>query len=164
MDAKRRTAQFRRYAQKRKIMSLEEHYRKLESMYAAAPINDFFLPSITVSEGESIIEIEVTKKLHHAAGGVHGSVYFKMLDDAAFFAANSLETEVFVLTTSFTTYLTRPVSEGKMKSIGKVVNKNKTQFIAESIVYDSNGNEIGRGNGVFMRSKQPLSETKGYGT
>ena len=52
-------------------MSPEEHYRKLESMYAAAPTNDFYLPKITVFEGESIIEIDVTEKLHHAAGGVH---------------------------------------------------------------------------------------------
>jgi len=125
--------------------------------------NEFFLPQLAVSEGESIIEIELSEKFHHAAGGVHGSVYFKMLDDAAFFAVNSLETEVFVLTTSFTTYITRPVAEGKMKAIGKVVNKNNTQFIAESIVYDSNDQEIGRGNGVFVRSKQLLSETKGYG-
>jgi uncharacterized protein (TIGR00369 family) len=144
-------------------MNIEEHYRKLESMYAAAPINDFFMPKMTVSEGEAVIEIELTEKLHHAAGAVHGSVYFKMLDDSAFFAANSLETEVFVLTTSFTTYLTGTVSEGKMKAIGKVVNKNKSQFIAESVVYDSNGREVGRGNGVFVRSKQLLSETKGYG-
>ena len=144
-------------------MSKQDHYRKLESMYAAAPINDFFLPKMTVSEGKAIIEIELTEKLHHAAGGVHGSVYFKMLDDAAFFAANSLELEVFVLTTSFTTYLTRPVSNGKMISVGQVVNRNKSQFIAESVVYDSDNNEIGRGNGVFMRSRQLLSETKGYG-
>ena len=144
-------------------MNIEDHYRNLESMYAAAPINEFFLPQLAVSEGESIIEIELSEKFHHAAGGVHGSVYFKMLDDAAFFAVNSLETEVFVLTTSFTTYITRPVAEGKMKAIGKVVNKNNTQFIAESIVYDSNDQEIGRGNGVFVRSKQLLSETKGYG-
>ncbi len=144
-------------------MNKEEHYRRLENMYAAAPINNFYSPKITVSEGESIIEIDVTEKLHHAAGAVHGSVYFKMLDDAAFFAANSLEKKVFVLTTSFTTYLTRPVSTGKLKSIGKVVTINRTQFIAESIVHDSNGKEIGRGNGIFMRSKQLLSETKGYG-
>lgn len=143
-------------------MSLEEHYRKLENMYAAAPINNFFLPEIKVSQGKAVIEIEITEKLHHAAGAVHGSVYFKMLDDAAFFAANSLEKDVFVLTTSFTTYLTRPVSKGRMKSIGKVVNQNNTQLIAESIVFDSNGKEIGRGSGVFMRSKQLLSETKGY--
>jgi len=143
-------------------MRPEEHYIKLESMYSAAPINDFFLPKITVSEGESLIEIEVTEKLYHAAGAVHGSVYFKMLDDAAFFAASSLEKEVFLLTTSFTTYLTKPVSEGKMRAVGKVVNENKTQFIAESIVYNANNKEVGRGNGVFMRSKQLLAETKGY--
>lgn len=144
-------------------MSHEQHFRSLESMYAAAPINAFYHPKIVVTEGEAVIEIEITEKLHHSAGAVHGSVYFKMLDDAAFFAANSLEPDVFVLTTSFTTYLTRPVSLGRMKSIGKVVNRNKSQFIAESVVYDSNDNEIGRGNGIFVRSKQPLKETKGYG-
>ena len=144
-------------------MNIENHYRSLENMYAAAPINAFFHPQLTVSEGESVIEIELTEKFHHAAGGVHGSVYFKMLDDAAFFAANSLETEVFVLTTSFTTYITRPVSEGRMRAVGKVVNQNSTQFIAESIVYDSKNKEIGRGNGVFVRSKLLLSDAMGYG-
>ena len=144
-------------------MSNTKHFRSLEGMYAAAPINDFFIPTLTVSEGEAVIEIELDKKFHHAAGAVHGSVYFKMLDDAAFFAANSLETEVFVLTTSFTTYLTRPVSEGKMKAVGKVVNMNKSQFIAEAVVYDCNDKEIGRGNGIFVRSKQLLSETPVYG-
>lgn len=143
-------------------MNKTEHFRALESMYAAAPINEFFQPVMTVSDSEAVIEIEVSEKLFHSAGAVHGSVYFKMLDDAAFFAANSLEDKVFVLTTSFTTYLTRPLSSGKMKSIGKVVNSNKTQFIAESVVYDSDGNEVGRGNGIFVRSKLPLSGAKGY--
>ena len=144
-------------------MDIEDHYRSLERMYAAAPINSFFLPSLTISEGEAVVEMFLDQKYHHPAGAVHGSVYFKMLDDAAYFAANSLEMEVFVLTTSFTTYITRPVSKGKMKAIGKVVNINKTQYIAESIVYDSHDQEIGRGNGVFVHSKQLLSEIKGYG-
>jgi len=143
-------------------MEDKEHYKRLESMYAAAPLNDFYNPTMQVSRGEAEIEIELDEKFNHAAGAVHGSVYFKMLDDAAFFAANSLEKEVFVLTTSFTTYITRPVSKGKMKSVGKVVNKNRTQFIAEAVVYDSRGKEIGRGNGIFVRSKQKLSETPGY--
>lgn len=143
-------------------MNQDEHFRRLESMYAAAPINDFYNPKIEVREGKATIEIEASEKHHHAAGAVHGSVYFKMLDDAAFFAANSLETEVFVLTTSFTIYLTRPVSSGKLRSIGQVVNRNKTQFIAESIVYDSKDNEIGRGNGIFIRSKLLLKDAAGY--
>ena len=139
-----------------------QHFTALENMYADAPINQIYNPVMTVSEGEAEIEIELSDKFHHSGGGVHGTVYFKMLDDAAFFASNSYEKDVFVLTTSFTTYLTRPVSTGKLKAIGKVVNKNRTQFIAESVVYDSDGNEVGRGNGVFVRSKLPLVQAAGY--
>lgn len=143
-------------------METKSHYDRLISMYAAAPINDIFAPVLSISEGEAVIEIELDKKLHHAAGAVHGSVYFKMLDDAAFFAANSLDEEFFVLTTSFTTYITRPVASGTMRAVGKVVNKNRSQFIAEAVVYDSEGKEIGRGNGIFVRGKLPLVEAAGY--
>jgi acyl-coenzyme A thioesterase PaaI-like protein len=85
-----------------------------------------------------------------------------MLDDSAFFAANSLEENFFVLTTSFTTYITRPVASGKMKAIAKVVNSNNTQFIVESVVYDSKDREIGRGNGIFVKGKFPLLDAAGY--
>ena len=131
-------------------------------MYAAAPINEIYRPKMEVREGEATIEIELSEKFHHAAGAVHGSVYFKMLDDAAFFAANSLEDKVFVLTTSFTTYLTRPVAQGMLQSVGRVVNRNKSQFIAESVAYDSEGNEVGRGSGIFVRGKFLLGEALGY--
>jgi hypothetical protein len=43
-----------------------------------------------------------------------------------------------------------------------VVNYNKSQFIAEAIVYDSKDREVGRGNGIFVRSKQLLIDAKGY--
>ena len=139
-----------------------QHFRALEAMYQAAPINEFYKPTMRVEEGEATIEIDVKREFYHAAHAVHGSSYFKMLDDAAFFAANSLEPEVFVLTTSFTTYITRPISEGKMIAKGKVVNRNKSQFIAEAVVYDQEGNEIGRGNGIFVRSKMRLIDAMGY--
>jgi uncharacterized protein (TIGR00369 family) len=143
---------------------IEKHFKLLESMYQAAPINKFYSPKMLVTKGAAKIEIELSEKYHHAAGAVHGSVYFKMLDDAAYFAANSLEQKYFVLTTSFTTYMTRPVVTGKLKAIGKVVNKNSSQFIAESVVYDSNDKEIGRGNGLFVRSKMLLINAAGYQT
>ena len=143
-------------------MEIEQHFKSLENMYAAAPINEIYRPTIKISKGQAVIEIELDSRYHHSAGAVHGSVYFKMLDDAAFFAANSLEHEVFVLTTSFTTYMTRPVSSGKLRAVGRVVNQNKSQFIAEAVVYDSQDNEIGRGSGVFVRGKFPLIQARGY--
>lgn len=143
-------------------MTRDSHFVSLEKMYLAAPINEFYRPRIEVADSRATIEIEVTEKLFHAAGAVHGSVYFKLLDDAAFFAANSLEREVFVLTTSFTTYLTRPVSSGTMRSVGNVVHRNKSQLIAEAVVYDSADREVGRGSGIFVRGKLPLREVQGY--
>ena len=139
-----------------------EHYAGLERMYLAAPINEIYRPRIEIREGVSEIEIALDSRFHHAAGAVHGSVYFKMLDDSAFFAAASLEPEVFLLTTSFTTYLTRPVSAGSMRAAGKVVNRNRSQFIAEAVVYDSRDREIGRGNGLFVRSNKKLADMAAY--
>ena len=139
-----------------------EHYRQLESMYQAAPLNDFYSPVMQVAKGTAEISIDITEKFFHAGQAVHGSVYFKMLDDAAFFAANSLELEYFVLTTSFTTHLTKPISNGKMTALGKVVSETPRQFMAESIVYNAKGEEIGRGNGIFFRSKNKLMDIEGY--
>jgi len=143
-------------------MDNAQHFTRLENMYKAAPINAFYPPRIHIEPGACSIEIDVRPEYFHAAGAVHGSVYFKILDDAAFFAANSYVPDVFVLTTSFTTYLTRPVSEGVMRAQGRVVNQNRTQFIAESVVYDAQDREIARGNGIFVRSKIALSEVPAY--
>lgn len=144
------------------MMDTRQHFTSLKNMYLAAPINEIYQPTIEISEGQAVVEIDLLPKYHHSAGAVHGSVYFKMLDDAAFFAANSLEYEMFVLTTSFTTYISRPVASGKLRSVGRVVNRNKSQFIVEAVVYDSQNNEVGRGSGVFVRSKLPLTEAAGY--
>ncbi len=138
------------------------HYRKLERMYLSAPINDFFRPTIVIERGRAVITNPVREELFHAAGATHGSVYFKVLDDAAWFAVNSLVTDVFVLTTTFTTYLTRPVTSGTLTAIGEVVNEGLTQWLAQSIVYDDADHEVGRGSGTFVKSRSPLTPEIGY--
>ena len=143
-------------------MTEAEHIEALERMYLAEPNNAYYNPTAKFEKGRTEITIQLRQEFFHSAGGVHGSVYFKLLDDAAFFAANTLETDVFLLTNAFTTYLTRPVSEGVMRAEGKVVSQNRSQFVAESVVYNSDGNEIGRGSGIFVRSKIPLEETLNY--
>ena len=139
-----------------------EHYRKLEQMYLAAPINAFYSPTIWISQGEAEITIPVKPEFFHAASAVHGSVYFKLLDDAAFFAVNSLIEEYFALTASFTTYLLRPIAEGTMKATGKVVFAGARSYIAEAVVVDGDGKEIARGSGNFVASKIKLTADMGY--
>jgi uncharacterized protein (TIGR00369 family) len=140
----------------------EEHFRRLERMYAAAPINRIYDPALRISEGSAELTIAVKPGFFHAAGAIHGSVYFKALDDAAFFAANSLVDDVFVLTVSFTIYITRPVSVGELRTTGTVVHRSKNLLIAESVAHDSQGRPVARGSGSFMRSQIPLTPEIGY--
>jgi uncharacterized protein (TIGR00369 family) len=140
----------------------EEHYRKLENMYAAAPCNLYYAPRMTIAAGSAELVIPVREEFFHAANAVHGSVYFKALDDAAFFAVNSLVKEVFVLTVTFNVYFTRPIASGEMRSIGRVLHASRRLFIAESILYNDRGKEIGRGSGSFAKSNIRLSPEMGY--
>ena len=140
-----------------------DHFKRLENMMHSAPFVIETGARAIIRHGEAVITLPIREDLFHAAGALHGALYFLVLDNAAFFAVNSLVRDVFVLTTSFTTYLTRPVSNGVIRAVGKVVYQNRTQYIAEAVAYDSDEREIGRGNGVFMRSKIPLSKEIGYG-
>ncbi|MHA2168847.1 MAG: PaaI family thioesterase [Candidatus Kariarchaeaceae archaeon] len=141
---------------------MEQHYRKLENMYHNHNLNAFFQAQVRISHENAVLTIPISEKLFHAANATHGAVYFKALDDAAFFAANSVEMEVFVLTSSFTIYLTKAIITGEMKAVGKLCNKTGSQLIAEAILYDSQDNEIARGSGVYIRSKIKLTEEMGY--
>jgi uncharacterized protein (TIGR00369 family) len=140
---------------------MESHFRSLEAMYVGAPINQFFRPAIHIEEGSAQIRMAVRPDMHHAARALHGAVYFKMLDDAGFFAVQSLVTDVFVLTVSFQVYLVAPVVEGEMVSNGRVVHQSKRLFLAESTV-EVDGRIVARGNGSFMRSAIRLDESVGY--
>jgi uncharacterized protein (TIGR00369 family) len=139
-----------------------DHFRKLERMYSHARINQFYNPGILVSEGYAEIWLTIRPDFHHAASAVHGSVYFKAMDDAAFFASNSLVKEFFVLTVSFTVYFLRPISQGEMRAFGRVVHRSNRLLVADAVLTDQDGCEIGRGNGTFMPSHIPLSPEVGY--
>lgn len=145
-----------------KIMSNELHYRKLENLYHTAKCNEYYQPTIKISQGSAQLIISVGERFFHAANAVHGSVYFKMLDDTAFFAANSLAEKVLVLTANFNLYLLKPITHGEMKAKGKVVNNLGSSFIAESILFNSEGEEVARGTGTFVKSKIKLTEEIGY--
>ena len=142
----------------------EEHYRKLERMYLQANINTRFFDTTQarISHEQAEISLMISEKFFHALGAIHGSVYFKLLDDAAFFAVNSIVTDVFVLTSQFNIQLIRPANSGTITAHGKVKFKSSSLFVAESSLVNEKGKEIAFGTGNFMRSKVNLSPEIGY--
>jgi uncharacterized protein (TIGR00369 family) len=141
------------------------HHRALESLYAAAPINRLFESHLEIVEaGLARIRFRVDRRHFHAAGAAHGTSYFKMLDDAAFYACNSLVTDRFLLTTQFSLLLTRPLGEGEIVAEGRWISGQRRVFVAEARLVTADGEEVARGTGTFMRSRIALATLPGYAT
>jgi uncharacterized protein (TIGR00369 family) len=141
----------------------EAHFRALESLYRSAPVNRLFESRLEIAgQGFARIRFQVFESSFHAAAAAHGTLYFKMMDDAAFYACNSLVTDRFLLTTAFNLLFTRPLRAGEAIAEGRWASGRRRVFVGEARIVDSSGEEAGRGTGTFMRSYIPLSGLPGY--
>lgn len=142
--------------------SREEHFRKLERAYATAPVNAYFRPELRLAVGTAEIRIPVRQEFLHAAGAVHGSIYFKALDDAAFFAAQSMVEDVFLVTASFHLHFLKAVTSGALTARGRLISQSRNLYVAEAVVVDDDEHEVARGSGDFVRSRIELNASVGY--
>jgi uncharacterized protein (TIGR00369 family) len=131
-------------------------------MYLAAPCNEHYDPGIRISEGEAEIVIPVQEKFLDAAGSVHGSVFHRAMNDAALFAVNSIVPKDLMLSTDFHIQLTGATAEGELIARGRVVGMSEDHCLAEAVVLDGEGGELGRGTGIFVKTETPLSPDMGY--
>lgn len=141
-------------------MAPEEHYIRLIRMYGAAPVNKPLHPIMTLKDGNCTIEMNVQTNMFHAGNGMHGAYYFKMLDDAAYFAAATRFMEDFLVTVKFELNLYRPVTEGKLVAVGNIVDS--TDSILAGATLHCNNKLVGKGTGIFKPSGTKLSEALGY--
>lgn len=142
----------------------ENHFRKLEHLYDAANINAQFFNEyeINVDNEKCTLKLDISEKYHHGLGAMHGAVYFKLLDDASYFAANSVVEEFALLTTSFTLHFLRPVANGKITATAKLRYNSKNLLIADATLRNEDGKEIGYGTGHFAKSRIRLEDVEGY--
>jgi uncharacterized protein (TIGR00369 family) len=141
----------------------EEHFRRLERMYHSAPVTKLYGTRLQVRHREAVVEMPVREEFFHAAGALHGSAYFRILDDAAFFAANSVVRDTFVLTVSFTLHLTRPVAGGTLLATGRLVHRSRSLLVAEAEILDEEGRQVAFGTGTFLPRGPKLTADIGYG-
>lgn len=146
------------------VPSSNPHFAFLQKMYEKAPINGLFNKHLIEYslEGDTSITFVPEKKHCHTAMGLHGSGYFKLLDDAAWFSAQAQVEDFFIYTVSFNTYLIRPVSPGsKLYAKGKTTFKSKNLLIAESEIFTAEDHKkVASGSGTFMKGPIKLETIK----
>jgi hypothetical protein len=100
----------------------------------------------------------VRPELFHAAGAAHGTLYFKMLDDAAFYACNSLVTDRFLLTTAFNLLFTKPLKEGPVIAEGRWASGRRRVLVGEARLLLPSGEEAARGTGHLHALPHPAHQ------
>jgi len=139
-------------------LKVENHYRFLEQLYYRGPINGLLKQSIEVRADKCVITHEVDPQFFHAGNALHGAMYFKLLDDSAYFACAGREKEFFIVTISFTLDLMRPVDSGKLRAEGCCTGEENGILQGESILYNEEGKVVAKGNGKFARSKTRIAD------
>ena len=146
---------------------LQAHCEKLERLYLTAPCRQHYDPGVRISQGEAEILIPIQEKFLGAAGVVDDSVCFTAMADSAALAVNSVVEKVLVVAVSFNIHLAQPTIAGKLAA-GELLARSRflglsgDHYLAESVLTDSEGKEIGRGHGEFRDSDIPLSPEIAY--
>ena len=97
---------------------------------------------------------------------MHGSAYFKLLDDCAFFAAQGKVQDNFIYTVSFNTYLVKAIVPGvPLVAKGRTTSVSKSLVLAESEIYlrtedGSEGKLVASGSGTFMKGPVKLEDIR----
>ncbi|MBO3698993.1 PaaI family thioesterase [Roseivirga sp. E12] len=139
------------------------HYDRLEQMFHSAPIQNMLIGAeMSVEERKAIYSLNISKDYFHAAEALHGAIYFKLLDDAAYFAAASIESTYFLLTKSYTIHFKRPVEVDQLTATGEVVSENEKEIVSMSRIVNSAGKIVAEGEGLFVRSRKLLVDQVGY--
>jgi acyl-coenzyme A thioesterase PaaI-like protein len=141
---------------------LKSHCEKLERMYLSAPFSEYWDPGVRISEGEAEILIPIRERFLRTPCAIHESVYFAAMDDSAALAVNSVSGKALVVTVSFAVHCPGPTATGELIARGRLLGMSGEHYLAESVLTDSGGDEIGRGNGTFVESSIALSPEIGY--
>jgi uncharacterized protein (TIGR00369 family) len=138
----------------------DDHHRRLERIYHAAPTNRLTPAHMVVGHGEARLVMELGEEHRQAVGGLHGMVAFKVLDETAFYAANSLVDDVFLATSDMTVHFTAGAraEAGELRAEATVVSAGRSAYVVDAVAWTA-GDEptvVARATGTFVRTKAPL--------
>ncbi len=128
---------------------LEKRLRSLEKAYLEGPGKGVRGIGVRISEGEADIVIPASAKDLDESGGVHDAVCFKTMRDSAAEAIKSLFEGDTVFAAEFSFTLTHSTASGDLIARGRYVGRAGNHYLADTMLTDVEGTELGRGEGVF---------------
>ncbi|HDZ22998.1 MAG TPA: PaaI family thioesterase [Desulfobacteraceae bacterium] len=106
---------------------------------------------VSLSWGESHLELEVQQKHFQPYGLVHGGVCASILDAAAFWAVYACFEDVVGLTTvEIKVNYLAPVKEGRLIAKGRCIKAGKSIGLGDATIEDDKGRLVAHGTSTLM--------------
>ncbi len=125
-------------------------------MYLSDDLNAKNDTGIRLQEGESEIVTTLDGQHCRSDGSLDNASCFKLLGDAASLAVNSVVQDVLVRAESFNVRFDHMMPTGELAAKGRLLGLSEGQYLAESVVVDSEGREVCRGTGAFVKSETAM--------
>lgn len=137
---------------------MDEHYVRLEQMFHGSG-----QPSVRIDPVHRRSRIGVGG---HTRGGrlvppglaVHAVVYYWALEVATYFAAASVVDDAFLVNVNLEADITGPVGAGTLTARGELVSRSRRVLLAQGVITDDDGTEVGRGRGLFVPTGRNFDE------
>jgi len=133
---------------------IEKRLNGQESTYLNGPGKGMRGVGIRLGEGEADIVLPRAKADLDEDGSVLDAVSFRLMSDSAVQAVSTLFDDVTVLTSKFSFMLTHTEPSGNLLVRGRYVGQAGNQYLADAMLTDAAGKELGRGEGVFFERSQ----------
>jgi uncharacterized protein (TIGR00369 family) len=105
----------------------------------------------SVDPGEVAIEMDASPRHHNPMGTVHGGVLSSIADSAMGMAHSStLEPGETTTTLELKINFLRPVFDGKLRAVGKVIKGGRTISLLECEVFDGAGRLVAKSSSTCM--------------
>ena len=130
----------------------EKRLRGLEKAYLDGPAAGLRGIGIRLAEGEADIVLPLAKADIDGVGGLFDSTSFKLMSDSAAQAVSTLGDNATMLTSEFSMTLTHATPSGELVARGRYVGRAGKHYLADTMLTDAEGVEIGRGEGVFFEA------------
>lgn len=102
--------------------------------------------------GKALCKMSLKNDLLHIYGKAHGGAIASLIDSTIAAAGHSVVQEDEITNTvELSVNYIRPVSEGSLSCVGKIVHFGKTIVLGEATVKNAIGNEVARGKATLIR-------------
>ena len=123
-------------------------------MLKAAPDGWMATLGARISEAEPgrvVLELEAGPQHRHGGGVVQGGVITQIADAAMGMSLLTLQPDEMANTTvELKINFFRPVVEGTMRAVGRVIDMRKTLLFSEADVYDADGRLVARASSTCL--------------